>query len=167
MIGRASPVDATEDELLDRDLVEQAQRGDRDAFAVLARTRSDRLMAIAHRILRVLVFSGDPAVDEIYDPIAGTWTAGPPLAARHGYYLASTLLADARILLVAGGQAGQPAPVEIYDPATRPGAWTAIGTTVDVSFVTSAVRLATYSVLVIGSTAPDGGEPLAELFTPG
>jgi RNA polymerase sigma-70 factor (ECF subfamily) len=37
---------------LDRDLVERAQRGDRDAFAVLARTRSDRLMAIAHRILR-------------------------------------------------------------------------------------------------------------------
>ena len=45
-------MDATEDERLDRHLVERAQRGDRDAFAVLARTRSDRLMAIAHRILR-------------------------------------------------------------------------------------------------------------------
>ena len=43
---------ATEDERLDRHLVEQAQRGDRDAFAVLARTRADRLMAIAQRILR-------------------------------------------------------------------------------------------------------------------
>jgi RNA polymerase sigma-70 factor, ECF subfamily len=43
---------ATEDEPLDRALVEQAQRGDRDAFAVLARTRGDRLMAIAQRILR-------------------------------------------------------------------------------------------------------------------
>ena len=37
---------------MDRDLVEQAQRGDRDAFAVLARTRSDRLYAVARRILR-------------------------------------------------------------------------------------------------------------------
>jgi RNA polymerase sigma-70 factor (ECF subfamily) len=43
---------AAEGERLDRDLVEQAQRGDRDAFAVLARTRADRLMAIAQRILR-------------------------------------------------------------------------------------------------------------------
>jgi RNA polymerase sigma-70 factor (ECF subfamily) len=37
---------------LDRDLVEQAQRGDREAFAILARTHGDRLMAIAQRILR-------------------------------------------------------------------------------------------------------------------
>ena len=37
---------------MDRDLVEQAQHGDRDAFAILARTHGDRLMAIAYRILR-------------------------------------------------------------------------------------------------------------------
>jgi RNA polymerase sigma-70 factor (ECF subfamily) len=37
---------------LDGDLVEQAQRGDREAFAILARTHGDRLMAIAYRILR-------------------------------------------------------------------------------------------------------------------
>ena len=43
---------AAEDERLDRDLVEQAQRGDREAFAILARTHGDRLMAIAQRILR-------------------------------------------------------------------------------------------------------------------
>jgi RNA polymerase sigma-70 factor (ECF subfamily) len=43
---------AAEGERLDRDLVEQAQRGDRDAFAVLARTRADRLMGISQRILR-------------------------------------------------------------------------------------------------------------------
>jgi DNA-directed RNA polymerase specialized sigma24 family protein len=45
-------MDAAEDDLLDRDLVEQAQRGDREAFAILARTHGDRLMAIAPRILR-------------------------------------------------------------------------------------------------------------------
>lgn len=43
---------APEDDRLDKDLVERAQRGDRDAFAILARTHGDRLMAIAHRILR-------------------------------------------------------------------------------------------------------------------
>jgi RNA polymerase sigma-70 factor (ECF subfamily) len=37
---------------VDRDLVEQAQRGDRDAFAILARTRGDTLFGIARRILR-------------------------------------------------------------------------------------------------------------------
>jgi RNA polymerase sigma-70 factor (ECF subfamily) len=37
---------------LDRDLVEQAQRGDREAFAILARSHGDRLMAISQRILR-------------------------------------------------------------------------------------------------------------------
>jgi len=37
---------------VDRDLVEQAQRGDREAFAILARTRADVLFGIARRILR-------------------------------------------------------------------------------------------------------------------
>ncbi|OGO58893.1 MAG: hypothetical protein A2V85_12135 [Chloroflexi bacterium RBG_16_72_14] len=37
---------------MDRDLVEQARHGDREAFAILARTHGDRLMAIAQRILR-------------------------------------------------------------------------------------------------------------------
>ena len=45
-------MDAAEDDLVDRDLVEQAQHGDREAFAILARTHGDRLMAIAQRILR-------------------------------------------------------------------------------------------------------------------
>src|SRR5450756_2280014 len=45
-------MDAREDDRLDRDVVEQAQRGDREAFASLARTHGDRLMAIAQRILR-------------------------------------------------------------------------------------------------------------------
>ena len=37
---------------MDRDLVERAKSGDREAFAILARSRSDRLFGIAHRILR-------------------------------------------------------------------------------------------------------------------
>jgi RNA polymerase sigma-70 factor (ECF subfamily) len=37
---------------MERDLVEQAQRGDREAFAILARTRGDTLFGVARRILR-------------------------------------------------------------------------------------------------------------------
>ena len=37
---------------MDRDLVEQARRGDQEAFAILARTRGDTLFGIARRILR-------------------------------------------------------------------------------------------------------------------
>jgi RNA polymerase sigma-70 factor (ECF subfamily) len=37
---------------MDRDLVEQAQHGDRDAFMVLARTNADWLFAVANRIIR-------------------------------------------------------------------------------------------------------------------
>lgn len=37
---------------MDQDLVVAAQRGDRDAFAVLARTQGDRLYPLAFRILR-------------------------------------------------------------------------------------------------------------------
>src|SRR5690242_8057429 len=37
---------------MERDLVEQAQRGDREAFAILARTRGDVLYGVARRILR-------------------------------------------------------------------------------------------------------------------
>ena len=37
---------------VDRDLVEQARRGDREAFAILVHQVSDSLYAVAHRILR-------------------------------------------------------------------------------------------------------------------
>ena len=37
---------------VDRDLVEQARSGDREAFAVLVHQVSDSLYAVAHRILR-------------------------------------------------------------------------------------------------------------------
>jgi len=44
---------------MDRSLVEQAQRGDREAFTSLAFELSDRLFAIAHRILRDFDSAGD------------------------------------------------------------------------------------------------------------
>ena len=42
----------TDGATVDRDLVELAQRGDREAFAILARSSADRLFAVSHRILR-------------------------------------------------------------------------------------------------------------------
>ena len=53
IIGTASPLDANPRMVpVDRDLVEQAQRGDREAFALLARANADALFAVAQRILR-------------------------------------------------------------------------------------------------------------------
>jgi RNA polymerase sigma factor (sigma-70 family) len=44
---------------MDRPLVEQAQQGDREAFTALAFELSDRLFALAHRILRDYDAAGD------------------------------------------------------------------------------------------------------------
>ncbi|HZM74065.1 MAG TPA: sigma-70 family RNA polymerase sigma factor [Candidatus Polarisedimenticolia bacterium] len=60
---------------MDRDLVEQAQRGDRDAFGVLARGRSDQLYAIAHRILRDV----DRAEDAMQQALVIAWRELPQL----------------------------------------------------------------------------------------
>jgi len=66
---------AVEDERVDRDLVEQAQRGDREAFAILARSRADRLMAIAHRILRDI----GRAEDAVQQTLVIAWRELPGL----------------------------------------------------------------------------------------
>jgi RNA polymerase sigma-70 factor (ECF subfamily) len=60
---------------LDRDLVEQAQQGDREAFAVLARSHIDRLMAIAQRILRDI----DLAQDALQQTLVIAWQQLPSL----------------------------------------------------------------------------------------
>lgn len=60
---------------MDRDLVEQAQRGDRDAFAILASTHGDRLMAIAHRILRDI----GRAEDAVQQTLVIAWRELPGL----------------------------------------------------------------------------------------
>jgi len=66
---------AAEGERLDRDLVEQAQRGDREAFAVLARSHGDRLMAIAQRILRDV----GRAEDAVQQTLVIAWRELPSL----------------------------------------------------------------------------------------
>ena len=54
---------------MDRDLVEAARNGDREAFAGLVRSRADRLFAIAQRILR----DADRAEDAVQDALVIAW----------------------------------------------------------------------------------------------
>jgi RNA polymerase sigma-70 factor (ECF subfamily) len=54
---------------VDRDLVEAARNGDREAYVDLIRVRSDRLFAIAQRILRDI----DRAEDALQDALVIAW----------------------------------------------------------------------------------------------
>jgi RNA polymerase sigma factor (sigma-70 family) len=60
---------------VDRVLVEQAQRGDRDAFAGLMHAVGDRLYALAYRILR----DPDLAQDAFQDAMVAAWRQLPRL----------------------------------------------------------------------------------------
>ncbi len=62
---------------MDADLVIRAQRGDKDAYAVLATGIADRLLAVARRILR----DHDLAEDATQQALL-TLLAGPPAAPR-------------------------------------------------------------------------------------
>jgi RNA polymerase sigma-70 factor (ECF subfamily) len=61
--------------MVDRDLVEAAQRGDQEAFMDLVRSRGDRLFAIAQRILRDV----DRAEDALQDALVIAWRDLPGL----------------------------------------------------------------------------------------
>lgn len=60
---------------VDRDLVQQAQRGDRDAFALLVRAHGDRLFGVARRILREI----DLADDAVQQALVIAWRELPRL----------------------------------------------------------------------------------------
>jgi len=60
---------------MSRALVEQAQRGDRDAYERLARASSRRLFLIASRILR----DGDAAEDAVQQTLVAIWRDLPSL----------------------------------------------------------------------------------------
>ena len=60
---------------MDRDLVEAARRGDREAYADLIRARGDRLFAMAQRILRDV----DRAEDALQDALVIAWRDLPGL----------------------------------------------------------------------------------------
>jgi RNA polymerase sigma-70 factor (ECF subfamily) len=60
---------------VDRDLVQAAQRGDQEAFAILARSHGDRLYAIAQRILR----DSSLAEDALQQALVTAWRELPAL----------------------------------------------------------------------------------------
>lgn len=60
---------------MDRDLVEAARRGDREAYADLIRSRGDRLFAIAQRILRDV----DRTEDAVQEALVIAWRDLPGL----------------------------------------------------------------------------------------
>ena len=60
---------------MDRDLVEAAQRGDREAYADLIRSRGDRLFAIAQRVLRDV----DRTEDAVQEALVIAWRDLPGL----------------------------------------------------------------------------------------
>jgi RNA polymerase sigma-70 factor (ECF subfamily) len=60
---------------MDRDLVEAARRGDREAYADLIRSRGDRLYAIAQRILRDV----DRTEDAVQEALVIAWRDLPEL----------------------------------------------------------------------------------------
>lgn len=60
---------------MDRDLVERARHGDKDAFGVLAREHSDWLFAVAHRILR----DYERAEDAVQQALVIAWRDLPTL----------------------------------------------------------------------------------------
>jgi RNA polymerase sigma-70 factor (ECF subfamily) len=60
---------------VDRAIVEAAQRGDREAYVDLIRTRSDDLFALSHRILRDI----DRAEDAFQDALVIAWRDLPKL----------------------------------------------------------------------------------------
>jgi len=61
--------------VVQRELVEQAQRGDQEAFAALAHLAADRLYAIAYRILR----DADRAEDALQQALIAAWDDLPGL----------------------------------------------------------------------------------------
>jgi RNA polymerase sigma-70 factor (ECF subfamily) len=60
---------------VEHDLVQAAQRGDQEAFAVLARSRADRLFGVARRILRDI----DRAEDAVQQTLVTAWRELPRL----------------------------------------------------------------------------------------
>src|SRR3989442_13936322 len=61
--------------MMDRDLVELARHGDRDAFGILAKAHADRLFAVANRILRDF----DRAEDAVQQTLVIAWRELPTL----------------------------------------------------------------------------------------
>ncbi|MEP7010397.1 MAG: kelch repeat-containing protein [Acidobacteriota bacterium] len=88
---------------------------------------------------------------EIYDPLAGSWSAAAPMAFHRGRHTA-TLLPNGDVLVVGGAQVGSGTTVnasaEIYHPATN--AWRTVPSMAVVRVAQAAALLPSGEVLVAG-----------------
>jgi N-acetylneuraminic acid mutarotase len=123
------------------------------------------------KVLVADVASG-PRITEVYDPVAGTWTASAGLGEVRGDARAVTLASGK--VLVAGGydyEFGYLSSVRLYDPAT--GTWSSAGTMNTGRGTYSATLLASGDVLFAGgwsngTSGPGSTNVLngAELYLP-
>lgn len=110
------------------------------------------------RILVIGGFGGTPdtmnasgsvlMTTELYDPLAGTWSAGASMSVARSKHTATLL--SSGLVLVAGGSSGTNALVsaEIYDPVAD--TWNAIAPMSTARQQQSALQLANGDVLVVG-----------------
>ncbi|MBL8721949.1 MAG: hypothetical protein JNL79_38550 [Myxococcales bacterium] len=124
---------------------------------------------------RVLVCGGEVGVPtaasttELYDPVKGTFSAGPAMTVGRSLHTA-TRLADGRVLVVGGRSTDDTATstlssAEIFDPKT--GAFTATGSMASRRLDHAAVLLPSGRVLVTGGDDGTAFQSSAELFDPG
>lgn len=100
---------------------------------------------------------GIQASAELYDPLAGTWTATESMTVSRDYHTATPLPNGA--VLVVGGEGGYDTPgttsAEIYDPAA--GTWTVTGRMTTARYLHTATLLPDGTVLVAGGFNQIGG----------
>ena len=70
---------------------------------------------------RVLLagWSGNCEPPELFDPVAGTFSATGPMTGCDNVYTAGTLLLDGKVLFVGNVESNYVAAAEVFDPSTR------------------------------------------------
>jgi N-acetylneuraminic acid mutarotase len=113
---------------------------------------------------KLLVIDSGARSAELYDPVAGTWTATTGMAGFRVHH-STTLLPNGKVLVAGGWDNNYLATAELYDPDT--GTWTTTGSMHQAREYHAAILLPDGNVLVVGGIPFFGGETAtAELYNP-